>query len=111
MTTYDAAPLDERGFRLPVVQPAHWLLRLPAAATFITHGIGKLPNLPAGAEYMGLPLLIWTLVALGEIGSGLAVLAGPFLGRFGDMLTRLGGAGMAVIMVGASPWYTGDNGA
>ena len=79
-----------------------WLPRLSVAATFIFHGIDKFGNLSAGAEMMGLPLFLWTLVALGELGAGLALIAGGAMAsRIGDLLTRAGGAIIAIIMAGA----------
>ena len=91
-----AAALD---FDLPA---AEWLPRLSVAATFLYHGITKFPNLEGMAGYLGLPVALFTLVAIVEVGAGLALIAGGALrSALGDILTRLGGAGVAVIMVGA----------
>jgi putative oxidoreductase len=77
---------------------AHWGIRLSLAATFIYHGLGKFP--PDGfAQGMGLPLPVAWLVALGEVGAGLALIGGAVLAR--DILTRLGGLLVIVIMIGA----------
>ena len=96
---------------LPDAGFAHWLVRLPLAAVFLYHGLPKLTNLAGGAEAMGLPLFIWTLVALGEVGAGLGLLSGGALRtRIGDLLTRASGAIIALIMTGAvilvhlGPW-------
>lgn len=96
---------------LPVVRFAHWLIRLPLAAVFLYHGLPKLMNIAAGAEAMGMPVFIWSLVALGEVGAGLGLLAGgALLNRLGDLLTRAAGAIIAIIMTGAiilvhlGPW-------
>ena len=87
---------------LPTFGGADWLIRLSVAATFIYHGLDKFPNIAAGAEMMGMPFIVWFLVAAGEIVAGLALLAGGALRtNIGDILTRLGGVGVAVIMVGA----------
>lgn len=87
---------------LPVVASADWLIRASVAATFIYHGATKFPNIAAGAEYMGMPFIVWLAVALGEIAAGASLLAGGALrNTLGDILTRLGGAGVAVIMLGA----------
>ncbi|QXT40461.1 DoxX family protein [Gymnodinialimonas ceratoperidinii] len=81
---------------------AHWLIRLPVAATFLYHGIDKLPALEAGAAFMGMPVLLWTLVAVVEIFAGIALLAGGALrNALGDIVTRLGGASVIAIMLGA----------
>lgn len=96
---------------LPVLDAAHWLLRLPIAATFLYHGLPKFAGLAGGAEAMGLPLAIWTLVAIGEVAAGLGLLAGGFLrSGLGDLITRAAGASIAIIMAGAvvlvhlGPW-------
>lgn len=87
---------------LPSIGGADWLIRLPVAATFIFHGATKFPNIAAGAEFMGMPFIVWLAVALGEIAAGLSLIAGGGLrSAAGDLLTRLGGVGIAVIMVGA----------
>ena len=41
------------------------------------------------------------LVALGEVGAGIAVIVGGFLGTTGHLITRLGGGAVVVIMIGA----------
>ncbi|MBY6202153.1 DoxX family protein [Maritalea mobilis] len=87
---------------LPTTPAAHWLLRASVAATFIYHGIDKFPSLAAGAEFMGLPLALWTLVAVLEVVGGVALLAGGLMSsKLGDVLTRLGGLSVIVIMIGA----------
>lgn len=100
MATTTTNPVS--GLSLPAIGGADWLIRLSVAATFIYHGAIKFPNIAAGAEMMGMPFIVWLAVALGEIAAGVALLAGGGLRTtLGDILTRLGGAGVAVIMVGA----------
>ncbi len=77
---------------------AHWLLRVPFAATFLFHGLGKFPNLAGTAEMMGMPVALLALVALVETLGGLLVLLGGF-GK--DILTRLGGLVVVPVMLGA----------
>lgn len=48
---------------------------------------------------MGLPVAVALLVALAEVGGGLAVLIGPALRR--DWLTRVGGLVTVPVMIGA----------
>lgn len=87
---------------LPAVAGADWLIRLSVAATFIYHGATKFPNIAAGAEMMGMPFILWLAIALVEILAGVALLAGGALRTGpGDIVTRLGGVGAVVIMVGA----------
>jgi uncharacterized membrane protein YphA (DoxX/SURF4 family) len=91
-----------RALSLPDVSQAHWLLRLSVAATFIYHGVTKLPALEAGAAFMGMPVWLWTLVAVVEIVAGLALVAGGALrSTIGDLLTRVGGVSVIAIMLGA----------
>lgn len=93
---------SETRLSLPAIGGADWLIRLSVAATFIYHGATKFPNIAAGAEMMGMPFILWLAVALGEIAAGVSLLAGGALRTsLGDILTRLGGVGVAVIMIGA----------
>jgi putative oxidoreductase len=87
---------------LPDLRSAHWLLRLSVAGTFIYHGLTKFPALEAGAQFMGMPLWLWTLIAVVEVAGGLALLAGGALRtQAGDLLTRAGGVSVIAIMLGA----------
>ncbi len=75
----------------------HWGVRASLAATFIFHGLGKIP--PTGfAESFGLPLIIAGLVMLAEIGGGLALIAGAFTK---DIVTRFGGFCVVIVNIGA----------
>ncbi len=74
---------------------AHWGLRLSLAATFLVHGVGKFP---IEGPMAGLPVAVAWLVALGEIAAGIMLIAGAF-GK--DILTRLGGLIVVIIMIGA----------
>lgn len=78
---------------------AHWLLRLGFASVFLFHGIGKLAAPVGFAEMMGLSLPIVLLVALVEVGGGLAVLVGGALRH--DWLTRLGALATIPVLLGA----------
>ena len=75
----------------------HWAMRLSLAATFLYHGITKFP-VPAFSEAMSMPVpMVWA-VAIAEIIAGMALIVGAF-GK--DVLTRLGGLIVIVIMIGA----------
>ena len=91
----------------PCMNFSPWLLRLSLGTSFILHGLGKFP-MPADGmvklfESKGIlfPELTASLVALGEVGAGTAVIIGGFLGATGHLVTRLGGGAVAVIMIGA----------
>ena len=91
----------------PFMSFSPWLLRLSLGTSFILHGLGKFP-MPADGmvklfESKGIlfPELTASLVALGEVGAGAAVIIGGFLGATGHLVTRLGGGAVAVIMIGA----------
>ena len=86
---------------------APWILRLVLGTSFILHGLGKFPLPPEKMvtwfESMGIaaPEIIASLVALGEVVAGAAVILGGFLGSAGHQITRLGGGAVVVIMIGA----------
>jgi len=91
----------------PFMNFSPWLLRLSLGTSFILHGLGKFP-MPADGmvklfESKGIlfPELTASLVALGQVGAGAAVIIGGFLGATGHLVTRLGGGAVAVIMIGA----------
>ena len=91
----------------PFMNFSPWLLRLSLGTSFILHGLGKFP-MPADGmvklfESKGIffPELTASLVALGEVGAGAAIIIGGFLGATGHLVTRLGGGAVAVIMIGA----------
>ena len=91
----------------PFMNLSPWLLRLSLGTSFILHGLGKFPMPSSGMvklfESKGIifPELTASLVALGEVGAGAAVIIGGFLGATGHLVTRLGGGAVAVIMIGA----------
>lgn len=75
----------------------HWGLRLSLAATFIYHGLDKFP--PDGfVAFSGLPTPVGWLVAIGEVAAGVLLLAG---GVSKEILTRLGGLLVVIIMIAA----------
>ncbi len=80
---------------------AHWLLRLPFAAIFLGHGMGKL-LMPGMAEMMQLPVALFLTVGVAEVLAGLgAVLGGVPAFPKRDLVTRLAGAAAAPVMLGA----------
>ncbi|MEM0922178.1 MAG: hypothetical protein AAGI13_03990 [Pseudomonadota bacterium] len=89
-----------RGERmLPDLQAAHWLLRIALAAFIMHQGFLKAPISVDEAASFGVPVLLWVAAALGELAAGLALIAGGFLQtRLGDLITRVGGATLALIV-------------
>lgn len=78
---------------------SHWLLRAGFASVFLFHGVGKFADLSGFAGMMGLSVFVALLVALAEVGGGVAVIAGGFLRS--DWLTRLGGLVTIPVLIGA----------
>jgi uncharacterized membrane protein YphA (DoxX/SURF4 family) len=104
------------GVAKPFEGLAPWILRLVLGISFILHGFGKFPLPPEKMvtwfESMGIsaPEIVASLVAIGEVGAGAAVILGGFLGGAGHLITRLAGGAMIVIMSGAfylvhSDWF------
>ena len=92
----------------PLMPIARWLLRLGLGTSFILHGIGKFPLPPEKMvtwfESMGYmyPEIITSLVALGEVGAGAGIILGGLMsGNAGNLITRLSGGAVVVIMIGA----------
>jgi uncharacterized membrane protein YphA (DoxX/SURF4 family) len=86
---------------------APWILRLVLGVSLILHGLGKFPLPPERMvtwfESMGIaaPEVVSSLVAIGEVVSGGAVILGGFFGVVGHLITRLAGGAILVIMSGA----------
>ena len=96
---------------------AFWLLRLGLGIAFILHGLKKFPLPPEkmaqwftkmGYAY---PEFITSSVAVGELMAGVGVILGGLLrGHIGNLITRLSGGIVIVIMTGAfiiahSDWF------
>lgn len=92
---------DRTARALPRAQFAHWLLRLPLAGVLLQYGIDKFPLAATDAAGFGVPLVLWALAAVGEIAVGLLlILGGVVRGGTGEVMTRIAGAGLAVIVAG-----------
>ena len=92
----------------PLMPITPWLLRLGLGISFILHGEAKFPLPPERMvtwfESMGYmyPELVTSLVALGEVGAGAGIILGGLLNnKVGDLVTRLSGGAVGVIMIGA----------
>ena len=85
-----------------------WLLRLGLGTAFILHGIGKFPLPPERMvtwfESMGYmyPEIVTSMVAVGEVAAGAGIILGGLVsGHIGNLITRLSGGAVAIIMIGA----------
>ena len=92
----------------PLMPITPWLLRLGLGTSFILHGLGKFPLPPEKMvtwfESMGYmyPEIVTSLVALGEVGAGAGIIIGGLMkNNIGNVVTRLSGGAVAVIMIGA----------
>lgn len=92
----------------PFTGIAPWLLRLSLGISFFLHGYGKFPlpqqKMVVWFESKGIiwPELITSLVALGEVIAGIGIVLGGLLfNQLGNLITRLSGGAVVVIMIGA----------
>ena len=86
----------------PLSGTADWLIRLGLGISFFLHGFGKLPLDESGwlASNIGYPTAL--MVAWGEVLAGLGIILGGLLsGIIGNLLTRISGGAIGVIMIGA----------
>lgn len=92
----------EYGRRIPTIRSADWFVRIPLAAIIIEQGWLKLPDFALQAEGYGLPLVLFALATFAEIAGGLAILLGGLIRNnwMADVLTRLGGLAIAVVVTG-----------
>jgi len=110
----------------PIKAYANYLLRIGLGLSFFLHGYGKLPIYEGFVGWLtskgfSSASLIAPLLAWGEILSGLGILLGGLIGikaaALGNVVTRLSGGAIGVIMIGAiiiahSDWgiFTGERG-
>jgi uncharacterized membrane protein YphA (DoxX/SURF4 family) len=97
----------------PFLPITSWLLRLGLGTSFILHGIGKFPLPPCKSpdrcmwksfESMGynFPEFVTSAVAIGEVVAGAGVIIGGLItNHLGNIITRISGGAVVVIMIGA----------
>ncbi len=92
---------------IPNFRMSHWLIRIPLIIVFLQQGFDKWPIDSSTAESFGLTLLVWTFVAMGEIGAGFGLIVGGIFQYFkgwikeiGDLITRFSGIVMTGIVTG-----------
>ena len=80
---------------------APWILRLVLGVSFILHGLGKFPLPPKGLiEYFGLSPILASTVAISELLTGLVLIISGFIKNpFGNILTRLSGLNITILMI------------
>ena len=86
----------------PLSGTADWLIRLGLGISIFLHGFGKLPLDESGwlASNIGYPTAL--MVAWVEVLAGLGIILGGLLsGIIGNLLTRISGGAIGVIMIGA----------
>ena len=97
--------IEQFSSSIPEFCTSHWLLRVPLAIIFIQQGLMKLPIDASEAESYGLSVLVWWVVALGELGAGAGLLIGGLLNNsltkwLGDIVTRFSGFTIGCITTG-----------
>ena len=85
-----------------------WILRLVLGIGFFLYGYGKLPLPPKKmvtwfeSEGIPAPELVTSMVSIGEMAAGIGIILGGFFsGILGNVITRLSGGAVVVIMIGA----------
>jgi len=80
---------------------ASLIFRFGIGIAFIIHGLGKFPLPPQGLiEYFNLSPALASLVALSELLTGLILIISGFIKNpFGNLLTRLAGLMIIIMMI------------
>ena len=95
---------------LPLKNYSNCLLRIGLGTSFFLHGYGKIPIQESFVNWLsskGIPFAETTahLIAWGEMVSGIGILLGGLIGTrasvAGNLITRLSGGTVMIIMIGA----------
>ena len=80
---------------------ASLFFRFGIGIAFIIHGLGKFPLPPQGLiNYFGFSPALATFVALSEVFAGIIIIVGGLLNNsLGNLITRLGGLMVVVVMI------------
>jgi len=101
----------------PMAPTSIWLLRLGLGVAFFLHGFEKFPLPPESMTNwftklgFAFPELTTSAVAIGEVGGGLGIILGGLVkGHVGNIITKVSGGAVVVIMSGAfiiahSDWF------
>ncbi|MEM1380526.1 MAG: hypothetical protein AAGH41_07875 [Pseudomonadota bacterium] len=88
---------------------AHWFVRVPLAIILFDQGWVKMLDLTGQAEANGIPLFLFFLAALAEVGGAAGLIVGGaalslnltgWKTQAGDLLTRVSGFAIAAIVAG-----------
>ena len=80
----------------------NWLIRIPFAAVFAGHGIGKLVMPAASSEMLSLPIVVTLLVGLAELSAGIgAIVGGVEKAPHRVLVDRLTGLAAVPVLIGA----------
>jgi len=94
----------------PLKTYSNYLLRIGLGISFFLHGYGKIPIQESFVNWLslkGIPFAETTahLIAWGEMASGVGILLGGLIGTkasvTGNLITRLSGGTVMIIMIGA----------
>jgi len=94
----------------PLKTYSNYLLRIGLGISFFLHGYGKIPIQESFINWLsskGIPFAETTahLIAWGEMISGIGILLGGLIGTkasvTGNLITRLSGGAVMIIMIGA----------
>lgn len=94
----------------PLYTYAHFLLRITLGISFFLHGYGKFKIIDGFTNFLGsqgilYPKFMTYLVAWGEMLAGITIIIGGLLIKslpvLSNLLTRLSGAGIIIIMISA----------
>ena len=94
----------------PLYIYAHFLLRITLGISFFLHGYGKFKIIDGFTNFLGsqgilYPKLMTYFVAWGEMLAGITIIIGGLLIKLlpvlSNLLTRLSGAGVIIIMISA----------
>tara|TARA_B100000989_G_scaffold263904_1_gene216035 strand:+ start:955 stop:1398 length:444 start_codon:yes stop_codon:yes gene_type:complete len=92
----------------PIAPISFWLLRFGLGVAFFLHGFEKFPLPPEKMTNwftklgFAFPELTTSAVALGEVGAGVGIILGGLVkGHVGNIITKVSGGAVVVIMSGA----------
>jgi len=81
---------------------AIWFLRVPFAAVFLFHGIGKLMMPGMSADMLGLPVSLVLMVGIAEVLAGIGAIVGGLQNvAKRELITRLSGLAATPVLLGA----------